>query len=39
MTYQNIPDGSSNFMKSTSSKNLLLKRRIPNEISGSSEDL
>ena len=26
-------------MKSTSSKNLLQKRKIPNEISGSSEDL
>tara|TARA_B110000285_G_C14522282_1_gene337086 strand:+ start:188 stop:496 length:309 start_codon:yes stop_codon:yes gene_type:complete len=36
VTYQNIPDGSSNFMKSSDSKHIE-RRRIPNEISGSSE--
>ena len=35
-TNQNIPDGSSNFMKSSDSKHIE-RRRIPNEISGSSE--
>jgi len=36
VTNQNIPDGSSNFMKSSDSKHIE-RRRIPNEISGSSE--